>query len=251
VTTLTVTTLTDEELATTLARAAGRLLLAARLDGLLQGSDLKDAGDALAQSLLSRALAVHRPDDAVLSEEATDSEVRLTSARTWVIDPLDGTREYSEGRDDWAVHIALVEDGQPTASAVAVPARDVVFTTRPVPSTRAPGPLRMAASRSRAPQLVTDVAAALGAELVLMGSAGVKAMAVVTGEVDIYLHAGGQYEWDSCAPVGVARAQGLHTSRIDGSQLVYNRPDPSLPDLLICRPDLAQKILDLVEGCSS
>ena len=92
------------------------------------------------------------------------------------------------------------------------------------------------------------VAEALGAELVAMGSAGAKAMAVVLGHADIYAHSGGQYEWDSCAPVAVAKAAGLHVSRIDGSELRYNQPDPYLPDLLICRPELAAEVLRALAG---
>jgi 3'(2'), 5'-bisphosphate nucleotidase len=237
----------DQQLARELARSAGELLLTVRATGLLQGAALKDAGDAIAQQLLARCLAEHRPGDAVLSEEAMDDLTRLGCARTWVIDPIDGTREFSEGRDDWAVHVALVEQGWPTASAVALPARGLVFCAEAVSlPNREGGPLRMAVSRTRAPQLVHDVAGVLGAELVPMGSAGVKAMAVVTGEVDIYLHAGGQYEWDSAAPVGVARAAGLHTSRIDASALTYNQEDPSLPDLLVCRPEVAADVLSAI-----
>jgi 3'(2'), 5'-bisphosphate nucleotidase len=211
----------------------------------LSERELRDAGDAAAQELLAAELARLAPDDAVLSEEAVDDAARLAASRVWIVDPLDGTREYAEGRDDFAVHVALWADGDLVAGAVAVPARDQVFDSAQdgeLPA-RAAGPLRLAVSRSRAPELVRRVAAALGAELVAMGSAGVKTMAVVTGEVDAYLHAGGQYEWDSAAPVAVARSHGLHTSRIDGSALRYNRPDPSLPDLLVCRPELRDTLL--------
>ena len=192
-------------------------------------------------------LASARPDDAVLSEEGADDTARLGAGRTWIIDPLDGTREFAElERADWAVHVALWERGELVAGAVALPAEGATFSTAEpveVPARRY-GPLRLAVSRSRPPALVGVLSAQLGAELVPMGSAGVKAMAVVRGQADAYLHGGGQYEWDSAAPVAVARAAGLHTSRLDGSPLLYNRPDPWLPDLLICRPELAEQLLD-------
>jgi len=243
----------DPALAAHLARLAGEVLIARRRDAVGLGArELRDLGDTAAQAVLAAELARLAPGDAVLSEEAVDDLARLVARRVWIIDPLDGTREYSEGRDDFAVHVALWQDGELVAGAVAMPARDQVLTTvldpaRPAPARRTAGaPVRLAVSRSRAPQLVHDVAERLGAELVPMGSAGVKAMAVVTGEVDAYLHAGGQYEWDSAAPVAVARAHGLHTSRVDGSALRYNRPDPSLPDLLVCRPELADLLLRAV-----
>jgi len=167
----------------------------------------------------------------------------------WIVDPLDGTREYSEGRSDWAVHVALWQDGDLVAGAVALPALDVVLTSDPpatVPGRPDGAPLRMAVSRSRPPALATQVAEALGAELVPMGSAGFKVSAVIRGEADLYVHGGGQYEWDSAAPVAVARAAGLHTSRLDGSPLLYNRTDPYLPDLLVCRPELAAQALGVL-----
>jgi 3'(2'), 5'-bisphosphate nucleotidase len=249
----------DAILAERLARAAGQLLSALRAGGLLSERALGATGDAVSNRLLLDALARHRPDDALLSEESVADPARLTHRRVWVVDPLDGTREFGEGREDWAVHVALCVEGTPRASAVAIPARGQVFTSEPGLGTALPsstgdpgrrtapaagaGPLRIAVSRSRPPAEAERVAGALGAELVRMGSAGIKAMAVVTGEVDAYLHAGGQYEWDSAAPVGVAAAAGLHASRIDGSPLRYNRPDPLLPDLLICRPELAGRLL--------
>jgi 3'(2'), 5'-bisphosphate nucleotidase len=239
--------LTDDDLlARTLAAAAGQMLLATRSTGLFTGRELGDAGDALAQVLLSRALTLFRPGDAVLSEEAIDDPSRLDAHRVWIIDPVDGTREFGEGRDDWAVHVTLAIAGVPTASAVALPGIGrVLSSAAPTPLPEPTGrPNRIAVSRSRAPAVAERIAGRLGAELVPMGSAGFKAMAVLTGAVDAYLHAGGQYEWDSAAPVGVALAHGLHASRIDGSELVYNRPDPLLPDLLICRPELAGTLLE-------
>ncbi len=239
----------DSSLAVHLARAAGDVLLAVRRDVEgLSDREIRDRGDAAAQEVLAAELARLAPDDAVLSEEAADDPVRLTRSRVWIIDPLDGTREYAEGRDDWAVHVALWVDGELTAGAVALPARGQVFTTseaRPA-AERAPGPVRLAVSRSRPPALVHAVAAELAAELVPMGSAGVKTMAVVSGEVDAYVHAGGQYEWDSAAPVAVALAYGLHASRIDGTPLRYNSADPTLPDLVVCRPELRTVLMSAI-----
>jgi 3'(2'), 5'-bisphosphate nucleotidase len=235
----------DHHLAVALAAAAGEVLLAVRASSLFSGKALGRAGDAVSQQLLANALAEHAEHDAVLSEEGAEDLSRLDSSRVWIIDPLDGTREFGEGREDWAVHVALTIDGTPGPSAVALPGLGQVRCTgRPQRrSERTAGPLRIAVSRSRAPEIAEHVAADLGAELVPMGSAGFKAMAVVYGAVDAYLHAGGQYEWDSAAPVAVALAHGLHASRIDGSPLEYNRPDPSLPDLLICRPEIAGQLL--------
>ena len=234
----------DEQLAVALATGAGRLLQEVRASAVFESALLGDAGDAIAQAFLARALSAHRPGDRVLSEEATDDPGRVGAARVWIIDPLDGTREYREGRDDWAVHVALVLDGSPGPSAVAIPDGAGTFSPQStLPPAVAGRRRQIAVSRSRPPQLAVRVADALEAELVPIGSAGVKAMAVVSGEVDAYIHAGGQYEWDSAAPVGVALAAGLHASRIDGSRLVYNQADPLLPDLLICRPELAGELL--------
>lgn len=234
----------DAVLARTLARAAGSVLVATRDSGLFGGRELGAAGDAISQQLLARALALHRPFDAVLSEEAVDGMARLDATRVWVIDPLDGTREYGEGRDDWAVHVALTIDGAPDACAVALPGLELLMSSDAgVPMFPVHRRMRIAVSRSRPPDMAERIAERFGAELVPIGSAGFKAMAVLRGEVDAYIHAGGQYEWDSCAPVGVALAQGLHASRIDGSPLLYNRPDPLLPDLLICRLELADQLL--------
>jgi 3'(2'), 5'-bisphosphate nucleotidase len=236
----------DHETAATLARDAGALLLQVRARDFTDAGARKAAGDAEAHRFLIDQLAALRPDDAVLSEEGADDPIRLVSDRVWIVDPLDGTREFSElDRADWAVHVALWERGELVAGAVALPAEHRTLSTADtaeVPA-RADGPLRLAVSRSRPPALVADLAGRLDAELVPMGSAGVKAMSVVRGVTDAYVHGGGQYEWDSAAPVAVARAAGLHTSRLDGSPLRYNRPNPYLPDLLICRPELAGRLL--------
>lgn len=240
----------DHAFSAWLAERIGDTLLSVRTRDL-EGKILKDAGDFEAQQVVAALLAEHRPDDAVLSEEAEDEHRRrLDADRVWIIDPLDGTREYSERpRDDWAVHVALWQHGDLVAGAVAQPARsDTLSTSNPpvVPPRDPSGPVRMAVSRSRASETVLAVADRLGAELVAMGSAGVKVASVIRGEVDAYLHTGGQYEWDSAAPVAVARAAGLHTSRADGSPLRYNQADVYLPDLLVCRPELADQILALV-----
>ncbi|MCU0264583.1 MAG: 3'(2'),5'-bisphosphate nucleotidase CysQ [Actinomycetia bacterium] len=237
----------DAELARTLATEAGERLLAVRRDYPGDdSSELKDIGDAAAQELLAARLAQARPGDAVLSEEAADDLGRLTADRVWIIDPLDGTREFSEGRADWAVHVALWERGALAVGAVALPGLGVVLSTHPAPVVppAVPGaPLRLAVSRTRPPALAVALAERLGLETVPMGSAGFKVAAVVRGDVDLYVHAGGQYEWDSAAPVAVALAAGLHASRIDGSALDYNQEDVLLPDLVVCRPELADQVL--------
>ena len=212
---------------------------------------LRAEGDRCSQELLSHGLAEARPNDAVLSEEAPDDPSRLTARRVWVIDPLDGTREFSEpDRSDWAVHVALALDGHPSAGAVALPALGLTLSTLQPPRLRAirDGPPRMVVSRSRPPEQADAVAAALGAETLTLGSAGAKAMAVVCGDADVYVHAGGQYEWDSCAPVAVAAAAGCAASRLDGTELRYNQPDPYLPDLVICRPELVAAVLAAIGG---
>jgi 3'(2'), 5'-bisphosphate nucleotidase len=239
--------LTDVELARHLAETAGRLLLEIQGSGLFEGKALGKAGDRTANAFLMEALKANRPDDAVLSEEEKDSPERLKAERVWIIDPLDGTREYGEGRTDWAVHVALAIKGEPTLGAVALPGIPLTLCSgRPIAAPDPAKRLRMLVSRTRPAKEAVAVAEALGAELVPMGSAGAKAMAVIRGEADIYLHTGGQYEWDNCAPAAVARAAGLHISRADGSPLIYNNADPYLPDLLIARPEIAQRVLALM-----
>jgi 3'(2'), 5'-bisphosphate nucleotidase len=240
---------TDVEVARLAAQAAADVLLRLRSSGDRTGRALGDAGDAAAQEAISVLLADVRPEDAVFSEEAVDDERRLAADRVWIIDPLDGTREYGEpGRHDWAVHVALWSGGDLTAAAVALPGLGQVLLTSPAPElpSRSDGPVRIAVSRTRPPAEATAVAEALDAELVPLGSAGYKTVAVARGEVDAYVHSGGQYQWDSAAPVAIARAAGLVTCRLDGSPLVYNAPDPYLPDLVVCRPELADRILDAV-----
>lgn len=238
------------------ATVAGDLLTEVRTQGL-EGKELKDAGDRAAQELLMQVLATYRPDDSVLSEESKATHVdkeRLSADRVWIIDPLDGTREFSEPpREDWAVHVALwARTGEGTgalvAGAVAQPGLATTFHTGepPVVPARTSERPRIAVSRTRPPAFVQAMAEEIGADLVPMGSAGAKVISVARDVTDAYVHAGGQYEWDSAAPVAVARAAGLFTSRIDGSPLVYNQEDVLLPDLVVCRPELADQILDFV-----
>ena len=239
-------------MARAVATEAGELLCALRVE--LVGEDpatLRAQGDRRSHELIVGRLESLRPADCILSEEAADDSDRLHRSRVWIVDPLDGTREYAEpDRSDWAVHVALWEDGVLVAGAVALPGIGSTLSTAAPPSLPQPPDrtLRMVVSRSRPPEAVQEVVRVLGMELLPMGSAGAKAMAVVRGEADAYVHAGGQYEWDSAAPVAVAAAVGLHTSRIDGSPLRYNRPDPLLPDLVICRPELADRILTTIAG---
>jgi len=252
----------DAALARAVADEAGRQLMRVRERLHRDGAPswvAEDTGDAAGQRSIEEALAAHRPLDAVLSEEATDDDARLSADRVWIVDPLDGTSEFGEGdRDDWAVHIALWDrsagaNGELIAAAVALPALDTTLSTFPPPPTpprRDRTPL-MVVSRSRTPAVAAAVASQLGYDGVRLGSAGAKTMAVVLGHVDIYLHAGGQYQWDSAAPIAVARAAGLHTSRIDGSPLLYNARDTWLPDLLVCQPHLANDILQAVRNFTS
>lgn len=245
-------TFTDAALAAELAREAGELLLEVwREEGFWDPYELGDAGDKRANDLILDGLARERPADAVLSEEAVDDLARVHADRVWIVDPLDGTWEFSTRRNDWAVHIALWQrSGGITDAAVALPAFGEVYRTDTVtpPAPRGEGPIRITASASRPPAVLWRLADLMDVELVRIGSAGAKAMAVVKGDVDAYLHAGGQWEWDSAAPAGVVRAAGLHASRLDGSPLIYNRRDPYLPDLLMCRQELAEVLLTTIRS---
>lgn len=244
--------LTDAALAAAVAQEAGELLLAVREEvGFCDPYDLGDAGDKRANVLILDRLRQERPDDAVLSEEAVDDLSRVHADRVWIVDPVDGTREFSmPGRDDWAVHIALWQrNGGITDAAVALPARGEVYRADTVtpPPPRRDGPIRITASSNRPPAVLWRLRDQLDIQTVRIGSAGAKAMAVVRGDVDAYVHAGGQWEWDSAAPAGVVRAAGLHASRLDGSPLIYNRQDPYLPDFLMCRPELADVLLEAIQ----
>lgn len=245
----------DHRLAEELATAAGALLLDVRSE--LEGrpaAELKAAGDRRSNDFLISALRDRRPYDAILSEEEREDPAaeaaRLAASRVWIVDPLDGTREFSEPpRDDWAVHVALCIDGEPVCGAVSLPALGVTYSTATPPVLPPAGDTpRILVSRTRPPAEALLVSEALGGELVAMGSAGAKTMAILRGEAECYPHSGGQYEWDSCAPVAVARAAGLWCSRLDGSALKYNRPDPYLPDLLICRQELAADVMSAVRA---
>jgi 3'(2'), 5'-bisphosphate nucleotidase len=251
--------LSDAALAADLAEDAGKLLLAVRDHvGFDHPWLLGDAGDSQANSLLLRRLHAERPGDAVLSEEAYDDLARLTADRVWIVDPLDGTREFSwQGRDDWAVHVALWQrhggpSGAITDAAVALPAMGELYRSDTVsaPIRVHSGPIRITASSNRPPAVLYYLARRLDVEFVRIGSAGAKAMSVVRGDADAYIHAGGQWEWDSAAPAGVILAAGMHASRLDGSEMVYNRPDPYLPDFLMCRPELADLLLGAIRLAS-
>ena len=241
--------MTDSELAAHLAEVAGRILLDVRASGVFEGRALGKAGDSTANEFLCHAIRAARPDDGLLSEEEKDDTARCSQDRVWIVDPVDGTREYGEARSDWAVHVGLSIGGEAKVGAVALPGLDggiVLRSDRPQALAPAAARPRFVVSRTRPAKEAQTVCKAMDGELVPMGSAGAKAMGVVRGDAEIYLHSGGQYEWDSCAPVAVAQAHGLHCSRIDGSPLRYNRADTYLPDLLICRPEYAGEVLDLV-----
>jgi 3'(2'), 5'-bisphosphate nucleotidase len=238
--------LTDVELACELAHEAGQMLLTLQKRGG-DGKALGAEGDKISNAHLTAKLREQRPGDSLLSEEEMDDVARLACQRVWIIDPLDGTREFGEGRSDWAVHVALAVNGVATTGAVVLPALGEVYSTNARSSPFEPSLRpRVVVSRSRPAKEALAVAKAIDAELIPMGSAGAKAMAVVRGDADIYLHTGGQFEWDSCAPVAVASAYGLHTSRVDGSPLRYNCADLYMPDLLICRAEWASKVLALM-----
>ncbi len=244
----------DAALARHLCADAGRELLMLRDKlGFSDAAALRREGDARAHELLMTGLSDSRPGDSVMSEEGQGEQgrvgvSRLSATRVWIVDPLDGTKEYGlAGRDDWAVHVALWADGELRSGAVALPALNRVLSSDEPPTVSWPQrQLRIAVSRTRQPAFMTDVAAKLDAKLVPMGSAGAKVSAVVLGQVDAYVHNGGQYEWDSAAPVAVARAAGLHTSRIDGSELIYNKANPRQPDVVVCRPDAARELLAVI-----
>ena len=237
------TQLSDARLTDLIAQGTGEILKGIRGVGVLQGRNLGDAGDDLAQNWIARVLAQHRPEDGFLSEEMADNPERLNKDRVWIIDPLDGTKEFATGRQDWAVHIALVIDGEPVHASVGLPDLGVVFSTSSSQHVEGPYSNRLVLSRNRAPKVGQFVAERMGYEIDGVGSAGAKAMHVLLGDHDAYIHAGGQYEWDQAAPVGVALASGLHASRLTGEKLTYNNADTYIPDLLICRPELADELL--------
>lgn len=234
----------DSRLTNLIAEGTGEILKGIRGVGLLRGRELGEAGDELAQNWIARVLAQHRPGDGFLSEEAADNPDRLGKDRVWIVDPLDGTKEFATGRQDWAVHVALVEHGVPTHAAVGLPDLGVVFKSSDVRHVAGPFAGKVAMSRNRPPAVAKHIANELGFETAQIGSAGAKAMHVLLGDYDAYVHAGGQYEWDQAAPVGVSLAAGLHASRLDGTPFTYNNKDTYIPDMLICRPELADQILE-------
>ncbi|MBL4895993.1 MAG: 3'(2'),5'-bisphosphate nucleotidase CysQ [Erythrobacter sp.] len=244
--------MTDAELAAHLAKIAGNILIEVRDSGMFTGKALGKAGDQTANQFLVSALREQRPDDGLLSEESRDTDERLSKDRVWIVDPVDGTREYGEARTDWAVHVALCVNGRPETGAVALPGLGIVLRSdAPIALPALPQRPRMVVSRTRPAAEAVAVSDTIGAELIGMGSAGAKSMAVVRGEAEIYLHTGGQYEWDSAAPAAVALAHGLHASRIDGSPLAYNNADTYMPDLLICRTEWAEQVLAEVAKIST
>lgn len=245
----------DHQLASALAVEAGKRLVAHRHELVEKGTtmwELKDTGDMVGHNFLMAALKATRPTDAILSEEGVDNRERLNASRVWIVDPLDGTNEYGEGRADWAVHVALWQEGELVAGAVSLPAIDQVLCTDPAPqiAPRTSTKPRLITSRSRAPYAAVIVAQQLDCDAYSLGSAGAKAMSIVMNDADIYVHDGGMYQWDSAAPVAVALAAGLHATRIDGTPFVYNGRDAYLPDLLICRPEFAEPVLDALWGSS-
>jgi 3'(2'), 5'-bisphosphate nucleotidase len=240
--------MSDADLAALLAETAGKLLMTLREGGALSGKSLGDAGDVTANAYLMSALSALRPEDAILSEERIDDLARLDASRVWIVDPLDGTREYSEGRDDWAVHVALSIDGHAAVGAVALPAQGITLRSdQPPPPVTRPERPRLLVSRTRPPPECQQLAERLGGELVPMGSAGAKAMAVLLGQGDIYLHTGGQHQWDNAAPVAVALGAGMIATRVDGSPCRYNARDTLLPDLLICPPEWEGRVRQALE----
>ena len=244
--------MTDAELAAHRAKIAGNILIEVRDSGMFTGKALGKAGDQTANQFLVSALREQRPDDGLLSEESSDTDERLSKDRVWIVDPVDGTREFREARTDWAVHVALCVNGRPETGAVALPGLGIVLRSdAPIALPALPQRPRMVVSRTRPAAEAVAVSDTIGAELIGMGSAGAKSMAVVRGEAEIYLHTGGQYEWDSAAPAAVALAHGLHASRIDGSRLVYNNADTYMPDLLICRAEWAEQVLAEVAKIST
>ena len=236
--------ISDSRLTNSLAQGCGEILKGVRNGGLLRGLSLGDAGDEAAQEWIARVLAQHRPQDGMLSEEASDDLARLKKDRVWIVDPLDGTKEFATGRQDWAVHIALVENGIPIHAAVGLPDKGVTFKSSDVRAVTGPLSKKFVISRNRPPKVASYIAEKMGYETVGVGSAGAKAMHVLLGDYDGYIHAGGQYEWDQAAPVGVAQAAGLHCCRLDGSEIRFNNEDTFIPDILICRPELKDEILE-------
>ncbi|MGN0100527.1 MAG: 3'(2'),5'-bisphosphate nucleotidase CysQ [Dietzia sp.] len=240
--------LDDHDLAYHLATGIGDIVRGTRAGGLLHGRSLARVANEVAQSWTDEVLAVHRPEDGTLSEGVADDLSRLDRSRVWIIDVIDGTKEFSTGRSDWSVHVALVEDGRPTVASVGLPDSGRVFRSDQVDHVDGPCSGTMVISRNNPPGGVHRIAEELGLHVRPMGSAGAKMLSVLLGDADVYLHAGGQYEWDQAAPVAVAMASGLHASRPDGSPIRFNKADPHSPDILVCRPDLTERVLAATAG---
>lgn len=234
--------LSDVRLTNLLAQGSGEILKGIRGVGLLRDKELAQAGDELAQNWIARVLAQHRPDDGFYPRRP---RIIPRGCRKTSVDcrPARWHKEFATGRQDWAVHIALVEDGVPLHAAVGLPDLGVVFRSSEVRAVSGPFSRRIVVSRNRPPEIADYVGKHMDLQTVRLGSAGAKAMKVLLGDVDAYIHSGGQYEWDQAAPVGVAQAAGLHVSRLDGSQHQFNRADTYIPDLLICRKELADDML--------
>lgn len=235
--------LDDDDLAYYLATGIGDIVRGTRAGGLLQGRSLARVANEVAQNWTDEVLSVHRPEDGTLSEGVFDNPARLDKSRVWIIDVIDGTKEFSTGRSDWSVHVALVVDGQPALASVGLPDAGRVFRSDQVDHVDGPPSGAMVISRNNPPDGVQGVADALGLETRPMGSAGAKMLSVLLGDADVYLHAGGQYEWDQAAPVGVALASGLHASRLDGTPIRFNKSDTYSPDILVCRPEMTEQVL--------
>ncbi len=253
----------DRQLALDVSEKAAQNLLRIRREGFLKGESgraLSDVGDRISEEIIRSMIESERPDDAILSEEQmTEDQRRFYAERVWIIDPLDGSREFgTEANADWAIHVALwnrsqsdtngFHEGKIALSVVTIPATGETYTSfwTQKRDYDIETPIRIVVSNTRAPEWLSDLGAYLNVTLLPRGSAGVKAMEVVAGRADAYVHSGGQYEWDSAAPVGVSLAAGLHASRLDGTPLRYNQPDPYLPDLVICKKTLAPLLLEAI-----
>lgn len=264
----------DAELARTVAQGAGQLLLELRESyGEIEPDDkeranaLRKEGDRASHEYIAAALSAARPDDAVLSEEGADSDVRLSASRVWIVDPLDGTYEYGQNRADFAVHIVLWNtEGQARleAGVVDLPAQGLtrsVLDLDPqlgeLPTNR---PIRIVASRSRPPatlaQTVHHLSGSLseagitheGVEVVDVGSVGAKVNEILSGRAEAYIHDTGFYEWDVAAPLNVAHHYGLHAEHIDGQPVVFNQMPPYVNNLVVARADLHGFVMDALRN---
>ena len=273
----------DAELARDVAQAAGQRLIALRRDfGPVDAADrdqiraLRDAADRASHEFILSRLNAERPDDAVLSEEGHDGLERDTAHRVWIVDPLDGTSEFGQGRADFAVHVALWQRddsaGPGTARLVAgcidLPAQRVTYSSADsgaFASARAdtdsdltvhrPGaPVRVVVSRTRPPALAIDperLAAALevanieigAVDVLRVGSVGAKVAELLGGRADLYLHDSGFYEWDVAAPLIVAEHYGLRACHLNGTTITFNHRPPWVKDLVVGKPELVAAVV--------